>query len=197
MEDLNFVQKCIEGDSQAWDKFLERYSRLIYNYIFSVLRYKGAGYIGADTIDELFQEIFLSLVDDNFKKLKSFQSRNGCSFATWLRQIVVNKTIDFIRSRKDYVSIDDSQSFDDGSIVDESLTVPEGVFSREKFSLLQDCIERLGTEERFFLEMYINQGLSLDELKELLKVSRGTIDMRKTRIIDDLRECFKNKGFIV
>ncbi len=197
MEDLNFVQKCIEGDRQAWDKFLNRYSRLIYNYIYSVLRHKGAGFISADTIDELFQEIFLSLVDDNFKKLKSFQSRNGCSFATWLRQIVVNKTIDFIRRRKDHVSINDTQSFDEGSFVDESLVVPEGVFNKEKFSLLQDCIEQLGDEERFFLELYINQGLSLDQLKELLKVSRGTIDMRKTRIIGNLRECFKLKGFIV
>ena len=35
----------------------------------------------------------------------------------------------------------------------------------------------------------------LEVLKEHFRVSRGAIDMRKSRIIDRLRECFKHKGF--
>ncbi|MFA6217660.1 MAG: RNA polymerase sigma factor [Candidatus Omnitrophota bacterium] len=197
MKDLNFVQKCIDGDKQAWDEFISKYSRLIYNYIYSVLRSKGTDHLSGDMVNDLFQEIILSLVEDNFKKLRSFKSRNGCSFATWLRQIVVNRTIDHIRGRKDHISISDEQALDEEFLSDDSLSVSRGVFDKEKFVLLKDCIARLDTDERFFLEMYINQGLSLDTLKELLQVSRGAIDMRKTRIIDSLRECFKLKGFLV
>jgi DNA-directed RNA polymerase specialized sigma24 family protein len=43
--------------------------------------------------------------------------------------------------------------------------------------------------------LLINRGLKPEELKEHLRLSRGAIDMRKSRIIERLRDCFRSKGF--
>mgnify|MGYP001206554093 CR=1 FL=1 len=50
--------------------------------------------------------------------------------------------------------------------------------------------------EQYFLELFLNQGLALDEIKDHLKINRGAVDMRKGRIFQKLQDCFKKKGFL-
>jgi RNA polymerase sigma-70 factor (ECF subfamily) len=200
MEDLEFVQRCIKGNKQAWDEFLNKYSRLIYSYIYKVINIKGYTLTQAN-IEDLFQEIIFSLIADNFKKLRSFRGINGCSLASWLRQVAINFTIDYLRKFKTPLVSLDAESEDQFSlketIADNAQIQSEEVLDREKLSSLTDCIKRLDTDDRYFLELNINRGLSLEELKDFLGVSRGAIDMRKSRIIQRLRDCFKDKGFIL
>jgi RNA polymerase sigma factor (sigma-70 family) len=197
MNDLEFVQKCVKRDKQAWVQFVDRYSRLIYNYIHSVLRVKGY-VVAQENINDLFQEIFLLLTRDNFEKLKSFKARNGCSLASWLRQVVVNCTIDYIRKLRPTVSLDEES--DDGLtlkdiLADDSTSTRDVVNQEELLTRLKDCIERLNRDDKYFLRLHINKGLSLEALRGHLRLSRGAIDMRKARIIERLRDCFRGKGF--
>ncbi len=198
MNDLEFVQSCVKGDKQSWDTFVAKYSRLIYNYIHSVLKLKGTHQLTPDDIHDLFQGIFLSLVKDDFKKLRSFQGKNGCSLASWLRQIAIHATVDYIRRIKPTVSLE-QENADEFSlqdvIADPSLSAKDSLSQKEKLSTLADCIAGLNTDDRYFLELHINHSLKLEELKDILLISRPAADMRKFRIIDRLRDCFKGKGF--
>ena len=199
MDDLEFVQKCATGDKRSWDEFVDKYSRLIYNYIHSVLKAKGAAASQENTSD-IFQNIFTSLVAGNFKKLKSYQGKNGCSLASWLRQVVVNATIDYIRRSRPLLSID--QEGDDGFslkdvLADKTGPVTDALAREEKLEQLKECIKRLNASDKYFLELHINQGVALGELKEVLGLPRGAVDMRKSRIIDRLKECFSKKGFML
>ena len=199
MDDLEFVQRCVKGDKQAWDEFLRKYSRLIYNYIHNVLNAKGYPFAQSH-INDIFQEIFCSLIKDDFKKLRSFKARNGCSLASWLRQVTINFTIDYIRKIKPAVSIDeetdDELSLKD-LLADDSVSVTDTLSQEERIKSLKECIERLGSDDKYFLELHINRGLRLEKLKDYFKRSRGAIDMQKSRLIDKLRECFKTKGFLL
>ena len=199
MNDLEFVRRCVKGDKRAWNEFVERYSSLIYNYIHSVLKIKGRT-PAEDNVNDLFQEIFLSLAKDNFKKLSSFQARNGCSLASWLRQVTVNFTIDYIRKLKPLVSID--AETDDGFSLAEILTsnspsVTDVLSQEERLTHLKDCIDKLALDDKYFLELHIHRGLGIEELKAWFKISRPALDMRKSRIIERLRDCFKRKGFVL
>jgi len=198
MDDLEFVRRCLKSDKQAWDEFVDKYSRLIYNYIHSISKTKGS-ILTQENAENIFQDIFLALIKDNFKKLRSFKARNGCSLASWLRQVVINYTIDYIRKLKPLLSIDEEsdESFSLKDILtDGSISHRDTITYEEKAGHLKDCIGRLNNDDKFFLELYINRGLSLEELKDLFKISRGAIDMRKSRIVERLRECFRSKGFL-
>ena len=197
MDDLEFVQRCVKKDKQAWDEFVDKYSRLIYNYIHNVLNAKG--YSSSQShANDIFQEIFCSLIKDDFKKLRTFKARNGCSLATWLLQVTINFTIDYTRKIRPTVSIDEEN--DDKLslkelLADYSATVPETLSQEERIKGLKECIEKLGNDDKYFLELHINRGLRLEELRAHFKLSRGAIDMQKARIINRLRDCFKSKGF--
>lgn len=200
MDDLEFVRRCVKRDRSSWEEFLKRYSRLIYNYIYSVLRTKGTYQFNPNDVNDLFQEIFVSLTKDDFKKLKSFKAINGCSLASWLRQVTINFTIDYLRKVKPTISLDEEIDEDfslKDILVDDAPFIKDTLTQQEKLVNLKDCIEKLDSHDKYFLELHINQGLKLEELKEILKLSRGAVDMQKARIIARLRECFKSKGFLL
>ena len=195
MSDLDFVQKCVNGDSQSWNEFLTRYSRLIYKYIRSVLNSKipAQGHS-----DDVFQDLISSLIQDDYKKLRSFKGKNGCSLATWLRQVSINFTLDYLRKVRRALSLDaeneDGASLQD-VLADGSLSVPELLSQEEMYQSLEDCIGELNSQSKLLIELNINQGVRLEVLKNLFRISRGAIDMQKARIMDKLRECFKRKKF--
>jgi len=197
MNDLEFTSRCVKGDKRSWDEFVDKYSRLIYSYIHSVLKVKGFN-LAQDNINDLFQGIFLSLISDNFKKLRSFKSRNGCSLASWLRQVAVNHSIDYLRKFRQNISLDkeDEEGFSlKDVLINGSTPAIEIINNSDRLKDLKDCIKKLDSDEKYFLELHINRGLSLEVLKGHLRLSRGAIDMRKSRIIEKLRECFKGKNF--
>jgi RNA polymerase sigma-70 factor (ECF subfamily) len=197
MNDREFVLKCLTADKQVLDEFLARYSRLIYNSIYSVLRSKGLPG-NRQIVDDLFQEIILSLFDDNFKKLRVFEGKNGCSLASWLRLIAVNHTLDYLRAKKPDVSLEEETEDDlnlKDIIVSDSRSVSEDLCRKEELRSLEDCIDILSTDDKYFLELHFNRGLDFEELMSHFSAKRGAIDMRKSRIIVKLRECFKIKGF--
>ena len=199
MNDLEFVQRCAKGDRLAWDEFLDKYSRLIYNYILHVLNAKGFSF-AKEQVNDIFQEIFCSLIEDNYRKLKSFRARNGCSLASWLRQVTINFTIDYLRKIKPTISIDEEIDEDlslKEILADDSPDAPDTLSQKEKLKSLKECIDGLNKEDKFLLKLHINQGLKLEELKNYFKVSRGLMDVRKSRIIERLRDCFRGKGFVL
>lgn len=201
MNDLEFLQRCVKGDKRAWDEFVEKYSRLIYNYIYSVINSSSFKPSSEEYVNDIFQEIFVLLSRDNFKKLSSFGAKNGCSLASWLRQVVINYTIDYLRKFKPPMVSLDAENEEETSLedilADDSVLVGDTLALKEKIAQLKECIRGLDTDDKYFLELYLGQGLLLEELKDVLRVSRGAIDMRKTRIIQRLKECFKRKGFLL
>ncbi|MDP3041560.1 MAG: sigma-70 family RNA polymerase sigma factor [Candidatus Omnitrophota bacterium] len=198
MDDLKFVQGCLKGDKQSWSEFILRYSRLIYNYIHSVLSVNGRS-ISPEQVEDIFQEIFHALIKDNHRKLSTYQGRNGCSLASWLRQVTINFTIDYLRKFKPMASLDveDEDGFTLGdTLKDLSAGAMEFLNQQDRRKTLQECISLLELDEQYFLELFLNQGLSLEEIKEYLKINRGAVDMRKSRILQKLQDCFKQKGFL-
>jgi RNA polymerase sigma factor (sigma-70 family) len=199
MNDLEFVQRCVKKDKDAWDEFLKKYSRLIYTYIHNVLSAKGAN-LKQEQINDIFQDLFCALIQDNYKKLKSFKARNECSLASWLRQVTINFTIDYIRKLKPTVSID--EEIDEGRslkdiIPDSSPEIRQILSDKERLKGLKDCIAQLNIDEKYFLELSLNRRISLEGLKDHLRVSRGAVDMRKSRILDKLKKCFQSKGLLL
>jgi RNA polymerase sigma-70 factor (ECF subfamily) len=198
MNDLELLQSCLKGDKQAWADFISHYSRLIYNYIYSVLSVKGCS-ISTEQVEDIFQELFQALLKDNYKKLATYRGKNGCSLASWLRQVAINFTIDYLRKLKPMVSMNaqNKEGFSLGdTFVDLSAGAIEFLNHQDKRKTLEECIDLLEFDEQYFLELFLNQELTLDEIKDHLKINRGAVDMRKSRILQKLQECFKKKGFL-
>lgn len=199
MDDLGFVQKCLANDPLAWSEFISRYSRLIYSYIYGILKQRGIDF-SQPYAEDIFQEFFLHLRKNNFRKLRSFKAKNNCSLAGWLKVVLVHFAIDYLRKERELVSleteIDENLTLKD-TLKDEKPLSRDKVLALEKIQQLKDCVALLEHADKYFLELHISRGIELEDLKEVLRLSRPAVDMRKYRIIERLRECFKQKGFVL
>lgn len=199
INDLGFVQRCVNGDRHAWDKFLKKYSRLIYTYIYSVLRTKGCK-LAQEDIEDIFYDIISSLLKDNYRKLKSFKAKNGCSLASWLRQVALNFTLDYLRKAKPKtVSLEEENntgiSLKDKLSDDNATPVIEVLGLKEKLAVLKECIQRLEINDKYFVELFLNRRMDPEALARHFRVTRAALDMRRLRIVERLRDCFKSKDF--
>ena len=199
MDEQEFIQRCLKQDKAAWDEFVDRYSRLIYNYIHSVFKIKGLRPT-SDTVNDLFQDIFLSLTKDNFQKLRQFKGKNNASLASWLRIITINYCLDYLKGEKKLILSLEEELTDGGAslkeiITDGRISAKQLLGDQEKLQYLVECIDGLSTHDKYFLEMHIYQRVSLRDLQTNLRISRSAVDMRKSRLIQKLKDCFKDKGF--
>lgn len=199
MDEQGLLRRCLRHEKGAWDEFVDRYSRLIYNYIYSVFKVKGISH-SPDAVNDLFQDIFLNLTKDNFRKLRQFKGKNNASLASWLRIITINFCLDYFKmEKKPALSLEEEFGNEDDTLkdilADQRILADEHLIEQEKLRQLYDCIDILNAQEKYFLEMHIYQGIKLDDLQASLGISRSGVDMRKSRLIKKLQDCFKSKGF--
>jgi RNA polymerase sigma factor (sigma-70 family) len=199
MDDLQFVRTCADLDPKAWDEFLDRYSRLIYTYIYRVCVNLHGLQRDEQLIKDIFQGLLTSLLKEDAKRLRSYKGLNGCSFASWLRLVTVNFTLSSLRKLHPAIPLDaeneDGTSLGD-IIKDEHALQDESAIRNEHAAKLKECIKRLDKDDKLLVQLHISRGLSLEAVRQVFGISRSAVDNRKSRLVQRLRECFKSKGIL-
>jgi RNA polymerase sigma factor (sigma-70 family) len=90
-DDLTLARLVARGDQDAWDRFVDQYS----NIIFSIARRFSKDY---DTMMDIYLYVLQSLRDRGFKKLKAYNGQSKLS--TYLVVVTRNLCIDHYRSKK-------------------------------------------------------------------------------------------------
>ena len=85
------IAGCLRSEKAAWDSFVLQYSNLVYHTIKKTLNLHHAER-RADLVEDLYQEFFLSLLRNDYKKLRQFRGAHGCSLASWLRLLAARLT---------------------------------------------------------------------------------------------------------
>src|SRR5205809_772234 len=96
VEESVLVSRARKGDLAAYDDLVRRYQERIYATIYHMTS-------NHEDANDLAQEAFIKA----YQALKSF--KGGSSFYTWVYRIAVNKTINFLKQRKNkaQMSLDD------------------------------------------------------------------------------------------
>jgi RNA polymerase sigma factor (sigma-70 family) len=92
---LDLIEACKKGDQKAQFELYRLYYVAMYN---TTLRIVG----DSDDAEDVMQEAFLKA----FTKLDSY--RKEVSFGAWLKRIVINKALDFLRLKKEQLSLEDT-----------------------------------------------------------------------------------------
>src|SRR5271170_2202518 len=94
--EMDLVRRAQRGDLDAYDELVKRYQERIYATIYHMTS-------NHEDANDLAQDSFIKA----FQALKSF--KGGSTFYTWLYRIAVNKTINFLKQRKNrtHMSLND------------------------------------------------------------------------------------------
>ncbi len=179
------LERAKSGDIEAFEKLIMGSEKKVYNI---ALKMTGSH----DDAMDLSQEVFIKV----YKSLNKFKEE--ASFFTWIYRITHNICIDEIRKKKKVVSIslDEEYESDNGNIsrqfADNSLGPLEQLEIKEDMVILKKAIVKLSPQHRVALIMRDIQGMTYEQISEILKCPQGTVKSRINRARYELKEIIKS-----
>ncbi len=163
-EDLDLVERFQNGDVAAFESLVSRYQGKIYDIAYYHTH-------NAEDAYDLSQEIFEKV----FKSLGGFRKKS--SFYTWLYRIAVNACIDYgrKRSRLQTVPIEEWACTHESFKAGASYSPTEALEFQELRSQITKAIDKLPPKQRVVFIMKRQEGMSLEEIAQILGRSVGTI----------------------
>ena len=181
-EDEHFIRDALAGREGGYRKLLNKYRGAIYSHILRMVR-------NEEDAEELAHEAFLRA----FRSLVKFNP--DFSFKSWLYKIATNLTIDFLRKRD--ASLLSLQDFpEEGSFIAiESKTPETDLESKEQKQVIEEAIACLPLPLRTPLLLRHKDGLTYEEIQEILNLPLGTVKTRIHRAREMLGSKLRGKVF--
>ncbi len=171
VEEMDLLTRARRGELAAYDALVRRYQERIYATVYHMTA-------NHEDANDLAQETFIKA----FQALRSF--RGGSSFYTWIYRIAVNKTLNFLKQRKNrtQMSLDDLD-FNAEHDPDLVALVSEKTPHREaSLSELQEklnvAMQKLSEPHRLVVALHDVQGLSHEEIAKIMDCNVGTVRSR-------------------
>jgi RNA polymerase sigma-70 factor (ECF subfamily) len=170
-DEKDLVHRARNGDMEAYDLLVKRYQERIYATVYHMTS-------NHDDANDLAQDAFIKA----YRALKSF--KGGSSFYTWLYRIAVNKTINFLKQRKNksQMSLNDldfnvENNPDLVALISEK-TPRRDAGLAELQEKLNEAMQKLSEDHRMVVTLHDVQGLSHDEIAEIMECNIGTVRSR-------------------
>jgi len=167
----DLVKRARRGDLKAYDELVKRYQERIYATIYHMTS-------NHEDANDLTQESFIKA----FQALKAF--RGGSSFYTWLYRIAVNKTINFLKQRKNkhHFSLNDldfnAEHNPDLVALISDKTPHRDAGLAELQNKLNEALHKLSEPHRMVVVLHDVQGVSHEEIAEIMECNIGTVRSR-------------------
>ena len=179
--DLALVRRARAGDYRAFDLLVVKYqSRLI------SLAFKFSKDL------QLAEDIVQDSLIKSFKSLDSF--REDSSFYTWVYRITVNTSKNFLVSKKRKDELLASDMHEDGSLDLNSIETdnPENLLKASELKeILTSTLNQLGEDTKTALTLREFDGLSYEQISEIVNCPVGTVRSRIFRGREVLEEAIK------
>ncbi|MHC5037005.1 MAG: RNA polymerase sigma factor [Planctomycetota bacterium] len=196
-QERELVRHCIQHDRQAWERFVDTYGNYIYSVILNGLRV-GRYPSTTEDAEDIFAEVFLSIVEKDFHLLRSFQWR--CSLKTWLWVIARKKVIRQFRKKgiKTVPLLQQETIVEEGknpqSLVSHEQAPPEAARIEEIRELLEETMAGLPDRDRLCLALYFFDGLSYKEISKVLEIPANHVGILIHRAKKRLEKKLQAKG---
>ncbi|MFB3924009.1 MAG: RNA polymerase sigma factor [Terriglobia bacterium] len=183
-DEVRWIKAAQRGDRESFGRLVERYQRRVLAHVARLVRRR-------DDVEDIAQEVFIKV----FRALRTYNFES--SFAAWLSRVTVNHCYDYLR-RERASRIDIDWQAPDGE--------PEGFDRRvdraeeqspdpEKQAALRDLVNKLldraPAEDRIVLGLKELEGMSVEEIAEILDLNVSTVKVRlhraRKRMLADFR----------
>ncbi len=175
-EELHIIFKNIkDNNTQELNNLFNKYRKLIYGIAFSILKNK------IDS-EEIVQIVFMKIITLEKSKLPT------TSEASWLYTLTKNETLNYIRKKKQEVSIETLYYISDDN--DElSKIVDEDKYNR--------IISKLNEKEKEIVSLKIISNFSFKQISQILNIPMGTVQWRYYKAINTLKILISNLSMFI
>lgn len=173
-KNIDLVNDCRKGSRKAQFELYKLYERAMYSAALRIVNQEAEA---EDVVQEAFLEAFTRIAD----------FRGETTFGLWLKQIIINKSINCLRKRKiEFVSMDGIELGEQHSDEDEEL--------HWKVEEIKAAVKQLADGYRIVLTLYLFEGYDHEEISHILKISETTSRSQFMRAKLKLKNMLEKKG---
>ena len=178
--DETLIRRTLDGDLTAFEQLVERHRDIVFRV--------AARIVGPDDAEDVSQDTFLRA----FNRLGQY--RGTASFRTWLLQITQNTALNALAwaRRRPLETTGESPETADSDPIRQPATELE---RRERQERLELKLRGLRAEYRSLLVLRDLEGLSYDEIAEVLEMPLGSVKGRLHRARGELVELLRNNTY--
>jgi RNA polymerase sigma-70 factor, ECF subfamily len=178
--DETLIERTLQGDLAAFEHLVERHRGIVFRVATRI--------VGPDDAEDVSQDAFLRA----FHRLGQF--RGTAAFRTWLLQITQNTALNTLTTarRRPTEMLADPPEATDRDPVRQPATELE---RRERQQRLELKLRGLRPEYRSLLVLRDLEGLSYNEIAEVLAMPLGSVKGRLHRARDELIELLRNNTY--
>lgn len=151
----NIINGCKKGNRQAQEKLYRSYYRAVMNLC---LRYTKSEEDALEVMNSGFYKVF-----KNIEKYNPAQA----SLYTWIRTIIINSCLDFIRSKESKIEFNQI-----GQAANADL--PPDVISKMSATEILQLVRQLPPATQTVFNLYVMEGYNHNEIAKLMNISEGT-----------------------
>ena len=170
------VERCKQGDVRSYSDLYRQYAQAMFSTCYRLVNNRTEA-------EDVLQEAF----SDAFNHLKEFQYKS--SFGAWLKQIVINKSINHLRKKK-ITLIELNDHVADTYIQEEAVDEIDLDF---KVLKVKKAIQQLSPGYRAVLSLYLLEGYDHEEIAGILGITHSTTRTQFKRAKDKLISLLKNE----
>ncbi len=175
MFQIDLVEQCRKNDRKAQLKLYKQYCDGMYCVAMRFLN-------NSDDAEDVLQEAFIKA----FQKIHQYSGE--VTFGAWLKRIVINKCIDFLKAKRlDHVELKDYQM---KVVEDESWSVAPSISVEE----VKRTMEQLPDKYRYVLQLYLVEGYDHEEIAQILELTPTASRTRLLRGKGHLRKLLKTES---
>lgn len=173
---LQLVERCRENDQRAQMELYDAYCHAMFNTAWNLVRDDALA-------QDLTHEAFLKA----FRKIDSFTGE--ATFGAWLKRIVINQCLDWIKKRKVETVPWNEPLHDVGEA--ESWEIEESI----GLSQILQCIEELPRKCRDVVKLYLLEGYDHQEVAQILEISEVASRSQLSRGKSRLKELLTQRNY--
>lgn len=184
--DEDLMRKFCAGEAHAFGLLYARHEKPLYRYVRRLL-----GSAEALQAEDVFQDTWMKLVDAR----DSWQARDNASFKTWLYTLAHHRAIDILRKSGREVSADEGWLDDDEQEpwqlwpASHAEQPEQQAFWRRAGQQLLNCLDGLPALQRAAFLLHHDDGLSLEEITQVINAEFETVKSRLRYALTKLRTC--------
>lgn len=170
--DWNVVQRVQAGDIAAFDQLVLKYRERVYAVVYNLTSNREDA---ADLTQEAFIKAFQAI--DRFA--------GDSSFFTWLYRIAINSTLGYLRKQRvrrffslDKVDEDDQPTAEVLAALTDERGADKSAYVRELQEKLNEAMQKLSIKHRTVITLFEIDGMSHQEIAEVMDCSEGTVRSR-------------------
>lgn len=157
--DVILIQRYKKGQKKAMVQLVKRWHKLFCNQAY---RYTKDADVAKDIAQESWS-VILDKIDNNFEIQH---------FGSWAMTIVSRKAIDWLRKQQR----NQEKLKNESAIIQENFSETQDV--DQKLQLMKNAIRELPTVQQEIIRLFYLEELSLHEISNILKISKGTVKSR-------------------